>query len=130
MKRYIIGVVAVGLLVSACGGGGEPAVVTVTETPTTTEAPATSESSALRRGELLPEDRAFLSTLDEYWTDSVPNADLIEMGTTICAKLDAGADMMDVLEVVVSQPDIQNEGISLLHSSVVAYCPQYLTGIK
>lgn len=95
-----------------------------------TTAAAATTTATLRRGELLPEDRAFLASLNSYWTDSAPNADLIEVGTAICEKLNSGADKTAILKAAIPDSGPADNGINLMHSAIVAYCPEHLTGIK
>ncbi|MBM4554323.1 DUF732 domain-containing protein [Rhodococcus hoagii] len=96
-------------------------------------AAATSSAAAtttLRRGEISPEDRAFLASLDSFWTDGVDRADLIEVGTSLCEKMRGGASKMDVLRAVLPETGPADDNINLLHAATVAYCPEQLTGIK
>ena len=75
-------------------------------------------------------EREFLSQIsDPYWAGS-PDQNLIDLGNTICQKLDDGHTTTDVLlamqdgDSAVSDPHVE-----MLYAAVSSFCPDYLSDV-
>lgn len=144
VAALLVAVSALGL--SACSGDSTDSAAARTPdseqasstTPAYTPAPPTT---TYRRGELTGQDRVFLSEVDDYWRVG-RDADLIEIGESVCARLRSGVSKTVILAGFIDGEQGAdgsltaktgadfNNGVNLFSASVKGYCPEFLTGVK
>ena len=134
IKKIAIASIAV-LALAGCASNNkaeEPApVVTVTEqAPAPVDPPATDTY-------LSPED-TFLTDLHDMgniYIDSTSDADLLEIGNTVCSALDEGNTIEDLITYLSTSGTFDNTdqaeaGGMIIAAAVVDLCPEYTSQVQ
>ena len=134
MKKYfVVALVAVGVLLSACGGGigGQTSTVTVTATPTPDPFPLITEPT------LADKEYMFLETVRNSgvtWLMVADSNELLDLARQTCQILDSGYTVDELIQTVAegfvndgltNDPELYEGTGFLIGASVAAFCPQY-----
>lgn len=120
MKSMILAALTGAALVLSGCGNSEPGRDTIT----TSVKPFQSQSNS---GFTATEDE-FLSDVAEYMTPALhnePQADVVELGYSICGAFDNGANIGDVVSVGTNSGLAYEDTIVIAASAVVNFCPQH-----
>lgn len=75
-------------------------------------------------------EQDFLSQIsDPFWAGS-PDANLIDLGSTICETLDEGSTTTEVLLAMQDgETEASNPHVEMLYAAVSSFCPEYLEDV-
>jgi DNA replication initiation complex subunit (GINS family) len=118
---------AVGLLLTACAGSS-PDATTVTVTATATETkteqarPAPEEDTD-NLSESEKDEQYVLLVSTRINTYGIQDSTLSELGRTVCAALDKGIDVEDIVMLAKSNGLSTDEAAAIIAAAIVVYCP-------
>lgn len=101
MRRITVGLVALALAVSGCGGS--------------------NESSEIDR------ERAYVEVIQEEisGTSAVDDEDIVDLGKSICTALDSGSSLLVVIGNGLDAGFTPEESGFITGASIGAFCPEY-----
>ena len=136
MKKYfVVALVAVGVLVSACGAGigGQTNTVTVTATPTALPQPIPLPTEPT----VADKEYMFLETMRNSgvtWLMVADTDQLLDLAYQTCQILDSGYTVDELVQALATgfaedgmgnDPELYEGTGFLIGASVAAFCPQY-----
>jgi hypothetical protein len=139
MKKIAIGsaiAVALLLVLSACGGSDNTSDTSTTTTATDTFVEPTYEPAPAPEPGISDEDQ-YLSALHDMsdpYIDTTSDADLLEIGSTICDALDAGYTVEDIIFELSTNGTFESEdqayaGGIIVAASATILCSEYASQV-